>query len=103
MANFIKSIVSNKRRYEVGGFNLDLSCKYYDLMSQPADPELILNLLYRFWRQNHRDGYPARHFEGLYRNHIDDVKKFFVEKHDNNYKIYNLCKEEKYQFLFISK
>lgn len=43
-------------------------------------------------------GYPAKNFEGLYRNHIDDVKGFLAENHNNNNKIYNLCGEKKYQY-----
>lgn len=43
-------------------------------------------------------GYPAKNFEGIYRNHIDDVKSFLAENHNNNNKIYNLCGEKKYQY-----
>jgi hypothetical protein len=43
-------------------------------------------------------GYPAKNFEGLYRNHIDDVKKFLANNHNNVNKIYNLCGEPKYQY-----
>ncbi|KAI8849172.1 protein-tyrosine phosphatase-like protein [Chytridium lagenaria] len=41
-------------------------------------------------------GYPARNMEGLYRNHINDVIRFFEARHRDRYYLFNLCSERSY-------
>ena len=75
-ANKIKTWVSqDKKRFIYDGFDLDLSY---------ITPRIIAM------------GLPSTKIEGLFRNSMDDVKKFLNERHPNNYKVYNLCEEKKY-------
>jgi phosphatidylinositol-3,4,5-trisphosphate 3-phosphatase/dual-specificity protein phosphatase PTEN len=41
-------------------------------------------------------GLPSTSFEGLYRNNMEDVKRFFNKRHPFHHKIYNLCSEKQY-------
>lgn len=41
-------------------------------------------------------GYPSVGTEGMYRNHLKDVQRFFHKRHPKAFKLYNLCSERKY-------
>ncbi|KAJ1475943.1 protein-tyrosine phosphatase-like protein, partial [Baffinella frigidus] len=68
-------VSKNKRRFEEGGFNLDLSY---------ITPRVVAM------------GYPSDGVEGQYRNEISEVYRFFETHHPDAYMIYNLCSERSY-------
>jgi phosphatidylinositol-3,4,5-trisphosphate 3-phosphatase/dual-specificity protein phosphatase PTEN len=41
-------------------------------------------------------GFPSENVEGMYRNHMKDVQRFFEKHHNRHFKIYNLCSERSY-------
>lgn len=41
-------------------------------------------------------GYPSEGTEGLYRNRYEDVLRLLDQRHDQHYKVYNLCSERAY-------
>ena len=75
-SNLVKSLVSqDKTRFCYDGFDLDLTY---------ITPRIIAM------------GFPSSSLEGIYRNSMEDVKKFFSKRHPNHYKVYNLCDDKKY-------
>ena len=75
-ANIVKSLVSqDKTRFCYDGFDLDLTY-------------ITMNIIAM--------GFPSTSIEGIYRNHMEDVKQFFTIRHPNHYKVYNLCDDKTY-------
>ncbi|KAL3626823.1 hypothetical protein CASFOL_029395 [Castilleja foliolosa] len=79
-----RHIVSqNKRRYQEGGFDLDMTYITENIIAMGFPAGDLSSGLF---------GY----FEGLYRNHMEEVIKFFETHHKGKYKVYNLCSERLY-------
>lgn len=75
-ADKIRNKVSKKkRRWKYDGFDLDLTYVTSRIIAM---------------------GYPSVGAEGVYRNHMKDVQKFFAKRHPASFKLYNLCSERKY-------
>jgi len=76
-SNALKKMVSKKkRRFEADGFNLDLSYV----------TERVIAM-----------GFPSSELvESVYRNSLEDVRRFLERRHRDHYKVYNLCSERSY-------
>ncbi|XP_024533990.1 phosphatidylinositol 3,4,5-trisphosphate 3-phosphatase and protein-tyrosine-phosphatase PTEN2A [Selaginella moellendorffii] len=76
-------VSQNKRRYQEGGFDLDMTYITDSIIAMgfPAG-DMSSGIL----------GY----VEGFYRNHMEEVIRFFETQHKGKYKVYNLCSERLY-------
>ena len=81
--NKIKSMVSKKKnRFTYDEFDLDLTY---------ITPRIIAM------------GLPSSNIEGLFRNSMDDVRKFFQTRHPERHKVYNLCDDKNYDIKLFHK
>eukprot|EP00301_Raphidiophrys_heterophryoidea_P001643 c10789_g2_i1.p1 GENE.c10789_g2_i1~~c10789_g2_i1.p1 ORF type:complete len:662 (+),score=122.50 c10789_g2_i1:65-2050(+) len=81
MATLARQTVSgNKRRFIEDGFDLDLSYITDHIVAM---------------------GFPSQNLEGLFRNPMEEVQRFFETRHRDQYKIYNLCAERGYNPSFF--
>lgn len=72
----LRAIVSKKKkRFEGGGFNLDLSYISKCIIAM---------------------GFPSQGMEGVYRNKMADVYRLLETYHADRYWVYNLCSERSY-------
>nr|CAG4710604.1 unnamed protein product [Naegleria fowleri] len=75
--NIARRLVSKKKkRYQEGGFDLDLTY---------VTPNIIAM------------GFPSVGKEALFRNPMDEVQRMLKRNHGDHYKVYNLCSEKTYE------
>eukprot|EP00756_Hemistasia_phaeocysticola_P005734 Hpha_TRINITY_DN13475_c0_g2::TRINITY_DN13475_c0_g2_i1::g.131359::m.131359/K01110/PTEN; phosphatidylinositol-3,4,5-trisphosphate 3-phosphatase and dual-specificity protein phosphatase PTEN len=76
LASIVRGWVSmNKMRFQEDGFDLDLTYITPNVLAM---------------------GFPSHGTEGLFRNPVDQVERFFDQRHRNHFRIYNLCSERIY-------
>ncbi|EFC45398.1 predicted protein, partial [Naegleria gruberi] len=75
--NIARRLVSKKKkRYQEGGFDLDLTY---------VTPNIIAM------------GFPSVGKEALFRNPMEEVQRMLKRNHGEHYKVYNLCSEKTYE------
>ncbi|TKY70609.1 phosphatase protein [Spatholobus suberectus] len=76
-------VSQNKRRYQEDGFDLDMTYITENIIAMGFPGGDLSSGIF---------GY----IEGFYRNHMEEVIKFFETHHKGKYKVYNLCSERLY-------
>lgn len=76
-------VSQNKRRYQEGGFDLDLTY-------------ITDNIIAMGFPAGDKSSGIFGYVEGFYRNHMEEVIRFFEARHQGKYKVYNLCSERLY-------
>ncbi|KAG0601211.1 hypothetical protein M758_11G093000 [Ceratodon purpureus] len=76
-------VSQNKRRYQEGGFDLDMAY-------------ITENIIAMGFPAGDKSSGLLGYVEGFYRNHMEEVLKFFETNHKGKYKVYNLCSERLY-------
>ena len=75
-SSIVKALVSKKKnRFCFDGFDLDLTYITTRIIAM---------------------GFPSTSIDGLYRNPLEEVQRFFNTRHPSHYKVYNLCEEKTY-------
>ncbi|CAI0445831.1 unnamed protein product [Linum tenue] len=77
------AVSQNKRRYQDGGFDLDMTYITENIIAMGFPAGDMSSGFFGF-------------VEGFYRNHMEEVIKFFEMHHKDKYKVYNLCSERLY-------
>jgi phosphatidylinositol-3,4,5-trisphosphate 3-phosphatase and dual-specificity protein phosphatase PTEN len=91
----IRTVVSQKKkRFKFGEYDLDLTyiTPRIIAMGKPVflPPFLVAGA------NAIRSGFPSSGTEGIYRNPLPEVQRFFAEFHPGKFMIFNLCSEREY-------